>query len=283
MNTTKIGWIGLGIMGVPMAQSLIDAGYTVSVYNRSKAVLTSFSKQNVAIANSPKELLDSCDVVIIMVSDDRAIEDIFSSDQGLLSSDCSGKIIINMSTVSAAVSKQMAALSVQKGNDYLDAPVSGSLKQATECSLVIMVGGKQKVFDKIKSIFDHLGKLALLVGDNGAGNSAKLAINVLLSFQAQGLAEAVIFAQNNGIETSVLLELINNSALGNTFMKIKGEAILQDNYKAVFALKHIVKDLNLAKDAGIDSPLANTALKSYAEAKETLGEDDIISIIKNIN
>nr|WP_262503188.1 NAD-binding protein [Pedobacter yonginense] len=125
--------------------------------------------------------------------------------------------------------------------------------------------------------------MTLLVGLNGAGNTAKLAINSLLALYAQGLAETVIFANKNGIETSDLLNLINNAALGNIFTKIKGEAIISDNYKAAFALKHIVKDLSLARDEGISSPLAKTAFDTFKSAEQTYGESDIIAIIKALD
>lgn len=283
MNLKKIGWIGLGKMGVPMVQNLINAGYELSVYNRSKAVLANFENKNVAIAQSPKELLVASEVVIVMISDDPAISDVFTGQNGLLSAEATGKIIINMSTVSGEISQEMAALLNKNGNHYIDAPVSGSLKQATEGTLVIMAGGNAEVFDRLIPIFNCLGKLALRVGETGAGNSAKLAINALLSFHALGLAEALNFAKEKGIETSTLLELINNSALGNPFMKIKGDAILQENYTPVFALKHIVKDLQLAKDAGINSPLANAALQKFTSAQDEIGEEDIIAIYKKLS
>ncbi|WP_379090909.1 NAD(P)-dependent oxidoreductase [Pedobacter sp. UC225_65] len=146
----------------------------------------------------------------------------------------------------------------------------------------IMAGGAQVAFDRVKPIFDCLGKLALHIGENGIGNTAKLAINTLLGFHAQGLAEAIVFAEKNGVKTKDLMELINNSALGNAFMKIKGEAILNDNYEAAFALKHIAKDLRLAKDEGLSSPLANTLFESFQKAEADLGEEDIISIIKKL-
>ena len=283
MNLKKIGWIGLGKMGVPMVQNLINAGYELSVYNRSKAVLADFENKNVAIAQSPKELLIASEVVIVMISDDRAIRDVFTGEKGLLSAEATGKIIINMSTVSGEISQEMAAMLNKNGNHYIDAPVSGSLKQATEGTLVIMAGGNAEVFDRLIPIFNCLGKLALRVGETGAGNSAKLAINALLSFHALGLAEALNFANEKGIEKSTLLELINNSALGNPFMKIKGDAVLQENYTPVFALKHIVKDLQLAKDAGIDGPLANAALQKFTSAKDEIGEEDIIAIYKKLS
>ncbi|RZL38931.1 MAG: NAD(P)-dependent oxidoreductase, partial [Pedobacter sp.] len=243
MNLTKIGWIGLGKMGVPMVQNLINAGYELSLYNRSKKALASFKHTDVNIAESPKSLLADCEVVIIMVSDDEAIEQVFVGENGLLEGDFSEKIIVNMSTVSAAISIKMQDLLIQKGGQYIDAPVSGSLKQATEGTLVIMAGGDAAVYRKILPIFNCLGKFSLHVGNTGSGNTAKLAINALLSFHALGLAEAVNFAEQKGINKTQLLALINESALANPFMKIKGEAILNENYTPVFALKHIVKDL----------------------------------------
>jgi 3-hydroxyisobutyrate dehydrogenase len=283
MNEIKIGWIGLGNMGGPMSQRLINAGYSVTVYNRSKAKEEALKLMGAAVASSPRLLMEQVNVIIIMVTDDQAIREIFTGDNGLLSSKkTNGKIIINMSTVSPGISKEMASLCSQEGNDYLDCPVSGSVKQAEEGQLVIMVGGDETILEKARPILEHLGKLTLLVGSTGAGNTAKLAINTLLAFHAQGLAETVVFARNNGIKTEDLITLINNSALGNIFAKIKGDAILQNNYKAAFALKHIAKDLRLAKQEGLETPMGETAFKTFQQAEPALGEEDIISIIKYI-
>ncbi|CAH0169856.1 MULTISPECIES: NAD(P)-dependent oxidoreductase [unclassified Pedobacter] len=282
MNTTKIGWIGLGNMGIPMAGQLIKAGYTVTVYNRSKDKEASLKEIGASIAETPKALIAATDVVIVMVSDDAAIEQIFKGEEGLFSIETSGKIIINMSTVSPSISKEMATQCKAKRNFYLDAPVSGSVKQAETGQLVIMVGGEEAAFNQVKPILEKMGKLAKLVGENGAGNSAKLAINSLLALYAQGLAETVLFANEQGIKTEDLLELINNAAIGNIFTKIKGDAIIADHYKAAFALKHIVKDLNLAKTEGISSPLAKTALNTFEDAAAKYGEEDIIAVIKQL-
>jgi 3-hydroxyisobutyrate dehydrogenase len=283
MSTIKIGWIGLGTMGIPMSQQLLKAGYQLAVYNRSKPKEEALKLMGATAASSPGLLLTQSDFIIIMVSDDRAIREIFAGDGGLLSAKTTGKIIINMSTVSPAISIEMASLCSRQGNHYLDAPVAGSVKQAEEGQLVIMVGGDETIFEKAKFIFEHLGKLAMLVGNNGAGNSAKLAINTLLGFHAQGLAEAVVFARQNEIRTEDLITLISNSALGNVFSKIKGDAIIQNNYKAAFALKHIAKDLRLAKDKGLSTPMGETVFKTFQEAEPALGEEDIIAIIKQIS
>jgi 3-hydroxyisobutyrate dehydrogenase len=279
---TKIGFIGLGKMGLPMAQNLIKAGYPLTVFNRNTAKAEDLVNAGAKLATDPAAVISSSDVVILMIADDAAVNAVFDGEEGLLSDHSKHKIIINMSTVSPSISKEIEQLMKEKDCFYIDAPVSGSLKQAQEGTLVIMAGGNRTAFDKVKPIFDCLGKLALHVGETGAGNTAKLAINALLSFHAQGLAEAVAFAKDKGIETSDLLELINNSALGNVFMKIKGDAILQQNYNAVFALKHIAKDLRLAKEEGLNSPLANAALLSFNNAEANLGEEDIISIIKGL-
>ena len=282
MNITQIGWVGLGNMGIPMAEQLIKADYAVTVYNRSKNKEASLKEMGASIAETPKALIAATDVIIVMVSDDAAIEQVFKGEEGLFSGGASGKIIVNMSTVSPSISKEMSKHCKTQGNFYLDAPVSGSVKQAETGQLVIMVGGEETAFNQVKPILEKMGKLAKLVGNNGAGNSAKLAINSLLALYAQGLAETILFANEQGIKTEDLLELINNAAIGNIFTKIKGDAIIADHYKAAFALKHIVKDLNLAKAEGISSPLAKTALTTFGDAAAEYGEEDIIAVIKQL-
>lgn len=282
MNTEKLGWIGLGNMGNPMAKHLLNAAYPLFVFNRDVSKteeLVALGAQNVAY---PSSLMNEADVVFIMVSDDQAIYELFTQKNGLLASNATNKIIVNMSTVSPTISKEMASLCKEKGNYYLDAPVSGSVKQAVDGQLVIMVGGDETIYQKTKALFSILGKLSLRVGETGAGNTAKLAINTLLAIQAQGFAETMLFAEKNGIQKTDLTNLISNSAIGNVFMNIKGDAIINQNYKAAFALKHIAKDLRLAKAEGINSPLANTAYQSFQDAEVELGNEDIIAIVKRL-
>lgn len=278
----NIGWIGLGKMGIPMAQNLINAGYQLNIHNKTRGKAIIWQDKGVKEVQTPALLLAESDIVILMVSDDAAIYDIFKGEDGLLSAETSGKIIVNMSTVSPAISKEMALLCQEKGNSYIDAPVSGSVKQATEGTLVIMAGGNQQAYEMLRPVFGVLGKFDLKVGESGAGNAAKLAINTMLALHAQGLAETILFAKQQGISTNDLMDLINQSALGNAFIKIKGDAILNDNYQAVFALKHIAKDLRLAKNEGLNSPLADVLNQSFQAAENDLAEEDIIAIIKTI-
>jgi 3-hydroxyisobutyrate dehydrogenase len=283
MNTTKIGWIGLGKMGIPMSQSLVKAGFPVMVYNRNKEKEASLTDSGAGTAATPAALIKQNEIVIVMVTDDKAISDIFKGDNGLLSAGTSGKTIINMSTVSPAISKEMAAACKQQGNHYLDAPVSGSVKQAQEATLVIMAGGDESTFEKVKPIFEKIGRMAMLVGETGAGNTAKLVINTLLGIHAQGLAEAAIFAEQNGVKSIDLMTLINNSALGSPFIKIKGEAIVNNNFNAMFSLSNIAKDLRLAKDIGLSTPLGEVAYKTFQDAEPAFGNEDIIAVYKQLD
>ncbi len=277
----KIGWIGLGKMGNPMSRRLIKAGYAVQVYNRTKEKEVYFKQQGIATAATPRALISETDVVFIMVSDDSAIRELFGGTDGLLKENLSGKIIVNMSTVSPSISREMSALCAEQGGDYLDAPVSGSVKPAEEGTLVIIAGGDRKVFEKVKPLFDQLGRLSVYVGECGAGNTAKLATNAFLAIITQGLAEVTLFAEQKGIRKEDLFTILANSAMASPFVKMKSDAILQDNFNAAFALRHLAKDLRLAKAEGLDKPLGNTAYQSYQEAEKTnLADEDIIAILK---
>lgn len=265
-----------------MARHLIKAGHPVTIYNRTKEKEAALAEMGAATASSPADLIKQSDIVFLMVTDDQAIHDIFDKSGGLFSANPTGKIIINMSTVSPAVSKEFAAKCGEQGNHYLDAPVSGSVKQADDAQLVIMVGGDEKVFEQVKPVLEKMGRMAIHVGGAGAGNAAKLAVNSLLSFHALGLAEAIVFAQKNGIRTEDLTTILNNGAMANAFMKIKADAILNNNFNAAFALKHIVKDLGLARNEGLNTPLGNAAYDTFKAASASYGEEDLIAVIKQL-
>jgi 3-hydroxyisobutyrate dehydrogenase len=283
MNKVKIGWIGLGKMGEPMCKQLIGAGYPVTVYNRSKGKEEALRIMGAVAASSPASIIQQADVIILMVSDDRAVSDIFNGEQGLLHAKATGKLIINMSSVSPTISKLLAPLCKQQGNDYLDAPVSGSVKQAEEKALVIMAGSDETAFELAKPILETLGRLVMLLGPTGAGNATKLAMNTMLAFCTQGLAEAVVFAKRHDIKIEDFVTLLNNSAMGSPFIKMKGDAIMQNNYKAAFALKHLAKDLRLAKSEGLATPLGEVAIRTFQQAEPALGEEDIIAVIKQLS
>jgi 3-hydroxyisobutyrate dehydrogenase len=295
MSTKKIGWIGLGNMGVPMVKNLLKAGFEVTVFNRTAAKASSLQEAGAKLATSPAALWDVVDTIITMVADDAALQQIHQGKDGLLAGagkaaagDGSGAgraagqgagMVIDMSTVSPATSRDLAAKLAAKGVDYLDAPVAGSVKPAELGQLVIMVGGKKEAYERAAPIFEKLGKAQFHLGEQGAGNNAKLAINTLLAFNMQGLAESVLFASEHGIRPEAMLAIIGESALANAITKMKTANILQANYQPAFALKHLAKDLRLAQGQGLHTPGGEAIHDSYQQALvQGWGEKDISAI-----
>jgi 3-hydroxyisobutyrate dehydrogenase len=293
MATKRIGWIGLGNMGLPMAKNLLKAGFEVIVYNRTAAKAAPLQEAGASLAGSPGELWRKVDTVITMVADDNALRQVHEGPDGLLAglangagamgAGAGGRVVIDMSTVSPATTKELAAKLAAKGVDYLDAPVSGSVKPAELGQLVIMGGGKKAVYETAGPIFEKLGKASFYLGEQGSGNNAKLAINLFLSFTMQGLAEAVNFAREKGVAPAEMMAVINESAVGSAFAKLKTSNFVNDQYPAAFALKLMAKDLRLVKEQGMHSPGGLVIEESFRQATaEGLGEEDLSAIIKFI-
>lgn len=280
LKSKKIGWIGLGAMGTPMAKNLINAGYNLTVYNRTSSKSNKLVEIGAQASDSPQKLFDETDIVFLMISDDHAVKSVFNGDEGLLKSSSKGKVIINMSTVSPQLSRDLAKTCNENGNTYVDAPVSGSIKQATDASLVIMVGADEKTFKSIEPLLEVLGKKVFLIGDVGRGNETKLAVNLFLSIITQGLSEVVLFANELGVESNQILNVINEGGLSSPYVKAKSQAILHNEYPSAFSLKHMAKDLKIAKENNLNFALGNATFESFQNAKETLGDFDVMAIIK---
>jgi 3-hydroxyisobutyrate dehydrogenase len=283
MTKQKIGWIGLGNMGNPMVKNLLKADYEVTVYNRTTEKEKELIDLGATSAASPQELIEKCDIVFIMLTNDDAVKDVFQNKTGLLSKPKSGKLIINMSTISPEASKYLAEISTEHKINFLEAPVSGSVKPAQDGNLIILAGGNANDYEKAKSLFDILGKSSHLLGQVGVGSSAKLAINYFLGLNIQGLAETVLFAEKNGVSREDMLKIVNEGACGSDITNIKTPSLLFNQYPAAFALKHLYKDLNLAKNEGLDSPLFHPLLDSFQKAQDSgMGEEDVMAIIKSL-
>jgi len=281
MTTTRIGWIGLGNMGVPMAKNLVKAGFAVTVFNRTASKAEPLREAGATVVSNTAELWQNADVVITMVSDDNALKQVH--DSGLEATAPAGRLVIDMSTVSPATTRELAGRLAAKGIEYLDAPVSGSVKPAELGQLVIMAGGKKSVYESALPIFGRLGKVSFYMGPQGAGNAAKLAINLYLAFNMQGMAESVNFAKENGIQPSDMMAAINESALSNAFTKLKTPNLVNDQHPAAFALRLMAKDLRLAKEQGLHTPGGLALEESYRRAAaEGLGEEDLSAILRYV-
>lgn len=278
MKSQRIGWIGLGHMGTPMAMNLVKAGFDVSVYNRStekmKPLIESGAKGVVFI----EELCRTSDIIFIMVSDDEAVRSILNE---VLENDVKGKLFINMSTVSPDTSKEMQGKCKGHSADYLEAPVSGSVKPATEGTLVVLAAGEEPDYEKAIPYFEKLGKLSLFLGSIGQGAVAKLAINYYLAIIIQGIAETNVFAEKHGLSREVMMLIINESACGSPMSMMKTPSVINKSYPPAFPLKHMAKDVRLACEQGLDSPMSMPIFETFQTAlKEKLGDEDVMSVIK---
>lgn len=277
MNNTKLGWIGLGNMGNPMAKNLIKAGYDLSVYNRSADKIEDF-KSTTKICESINELVKNSDIIFTMLTNDDAVNQVYKE---ILGEDLDGKLFIDCSTISQECSLTNAKLVKAKNAGFIDAPVAGSTMPAKEGTLIMMAGGDKKDIERASPYFEKLGKLTKHLGGNGSGIAAKLSINYFLSLIYQGLAETVLFSERLGLVREDMLEIINESACGNGATKVKTPLLINDNYPAAFALDLMLKDILLAQKAGADFPLSQAMIDTYQDAhNKGLGKNDVIGIIE---
>ncbi len=277
MNKERLGFIGLGNMGHPMAKNLEKAGFQLSVYNRTAEKAEDF-RENSIVCNSVADLVQNSDVVFTMLTNDEALKEVFEE---ILSQDLSGKLFVDMSTVSPEASSKIAAAVIVKEASFIDAPVAGSTKPAAEGTLIIMAGGEQQDIKRALPYLEKLGKEIRHLGENGKGIAAKLSVNYFISCLYQGLAETILFSDKLGIDRRDMLDIINESASGSGATKVKTPLLIDENYDPAFALDLMLKDILLAKNAGAGFPLSETLIQTYQGAHDAgFGKDDVIGIIQ---
>lgn len=278
MKTLHIGWIGLGNMGTPMVLNLVKAGFNINVYNRTEEKIKPVSNAGARACKSIDELCRESDIIFTMLSNDAAVESVFSQ---LINLEVKNKLFINMSTISPDLAVMLSNKCKAKECGYLDAPVSGSVKPATDGTLLILAGGEIEAYNKALPMFEKLGRLSLLLGETGQGSKAKLAINFYMSVVIDGLAETVLFAENQGIDRERMMQIINESACGSPMSKMKTPSIINEDYPAAFPLKYMLKDVRLAQDEGLKSELSHTMENAYQKAVDNgLGDSDLMAVIK---
>lgn len=281
----KIGFIGLGTMGAPMASNLLKQGYEVTVYNRTIAKSESLVTQGATVATTPRKAIEGVNTVITMVSDDNSIRAIYEGEDGVLAGLKAGMTIIDCSTISPSLVKQLAEQVTAKGASFLDAPVTGSSPAAIDGTLVFMIGGTEEVLAKEQDIFDCLGKKTLHMGPNGSGAVAKLAHNTIVGINNLALAEGFAIAAKSGLPADSFLELVQLGSAGSKAAELKGNKIINHDFTNQFSLALMLKDLKLASaltdGSGIPTPMLNVA-KSLFQAGQTegYGDDDLSSVVK---
>ncbi len=254
----KIGWIGLGIMGKPMAKNLLKAGHELWVNNRSQGPMEELAACG-AHAATRKELAENAEVIITMLPNGPQVREVILGD--VIKDMRPGQIFIDCSSISPVVSKEIAAALAEKGVEMLDAPVSGGEPKAIDGTLSFMVGGKQAVFDRCKDILGAMGASVTRCGEVGAGNTTKLANQIIVACNIQAVAEAFTLAQKAGVDPEVVYKAIRGGLAGSTVLDAKGPMMIAGNDKPGFKIDLHIKDLNNALDCAhtVGAPVPMTA------------------------
>ena len=262
MDDKSVGFVGLGIMGKPMARNLKNAGYSLTVYDVVGSAMEELVTEGAAGASSAREVAEASSVTITMVPDSPQSEAAILGPDGVLGGASAGNGIIDMSSIAPGTSQKVGAACDAAGVDFLDAPVSGGEPKAIDGTLAVMVGGLQSVFDKYKGLLEVMGGSVVLCGGYGAGNTTKLANQIIVAINIEAVSEALVLAKKAGLDPRVVYEAIKGGLAGSTVLDAKGSMMIEGNFTPGFRVKLHQKDLNNAlitgKELGV--PLPVTAL-----------------------
>lgn len=257
----KIGMIGLGIMGKPMAKNILKAGYDLTVNSHKQSDVDLIVAAG-AKAGTNEEIGKTCDVVMTMLPNSPNVKDVMLGDNGVAAYMKPGSVFIDMSSISPIASKEIAAVLAAKGIEMLDAPVSGGEPKAIDGTLSFMVGGKEEVFNQYKPLLETMGASVVRCGEVGAGNTTKLANQIIVALNIAAVSEAFMLAKKTGVDPELVFNAIKGGLAGSTVMNAKVPMMLEGNYKPGFKIDLHIKDLNNALEAGhtVGSPLPLTSL-----------------------
>jgi 2-hydroxy-3-oxopropionate reductase len=262
MPNTTIGFIGLGIMGKPMARNLIKAGYSLIVHNRSRASVEELAEEGAQPATSSRELAGRSQVVITMLPDSPDVELVYTGGKGVLAGARPGTLLIDMSSISPVVARKLAAEAEKRGCDMLDAPVSGGEAGANNAALSIMIGGKAAAVQRAMAIFEVLGKNIVHVGEAGAGQVAKAANQVVVGITIEAVSEALVLAKKAGVDPAKVRQVLLGGFAQSRILDAHGQKMLERNFKPGFRIRLHEKDLKIALATGSEYgvPLMVTGL-----------------------
>lgn len=254
----NVGFIGLGIMGRPMAEHLLEAGHQLSLHTRS-GVPSELTARGARACQSSREVAEASDIIITMLPDTPDVELVLFGAQGVAQGLTAGKVVVDMSSISPLETKRFAARIEELGASYLDAPVSGGEVGAKGATLTIMVGGAEATFQRVKPLFELMGKNITLVGDNGAGQTCKVANQMIVAITIEGIGEALLFAAKAGADPAKVRQALMGGFASSRILEVHGERILKRNFQPGFRIALHMKDLALAlagaRELGVALPV----------------------------
>ncbi|MCL4488098.1 MAG: 2-hydroxy-3-oxopropionate reductase [Chloroflexi bacterium] len=246
----RVGFIGLGTMGKPMARRLLQAGYPLAVHNRSRGAVDELAKEGAEPAASPKQVAQQCDILITMLPDSPDVEQVILGKEGAFEGDREGMLFVDMSTISPVTARRLAAEASRRHVDMLDAPVSGGEIGAINGTLSIMVGGKQNSFERALPLFQTMGKNIVLIGEAGAGQVAKAANQIVVALTIEAVAEALVLAAKAGVDPGKVRQALLGGFAQSRVLDVHGQRMLDQNFRPGFRTNLHFKDLGIALAAG---------------------------------
>ncbi len=271
MMTKKIGFIGLGIMGRPMSLNLLKADYELTVFDINQEAVAALVASGAHAAASPKEVAERSDIIFTMLPNSNHVKEVILGENGILKGATVGSVIVDMSSISPVVSKELSVKADEAGLHMLDAPVSGGEPKAIDGTLAIMVGGQESVFEQVLDVLHVLGKDVTLVGDNGCGATAKLANQIIVNLNIAAMSEALVFAAKAGINIEKMVQAIRGGLAGSAVLEAKVPLILERNFVAGgridINLKDITNVMETAHDIGVPLPLSSQLLEIFHALK----------------
>jgi 2-hydroxy-3-oxopropionate reductase len=264
----KIGFIGLGIMGNPMAKNLLKAGHKLVVYDIVAPHVSELVEAGATTGSSPKDVASQCELIITMLPNSPHVKTAVLGKNGVIEGAKPGSVLVDMSSIAPLVSREVAAALASKGIEMLDAPVSGGEPKAIDGTLAIMVGGKEAVFE---NVLLKMGGSAVLCGDIGAGNVTKLANQIIVALNIAAMSEAFVLATKSGVDPERVFNAIKGGLAGSTVLNAKGPMVLEGNYKPGFRIELHIKDLQNALDTahetGVPIPLTSQVMEMMQALK----------------
>ena len=261
---SKVGFIGLGVMGGQMVNRLLSKGHTVTGYNRTRSKAQWLIDKGMKWEDSPRAVAAASDFTFAMVTNAAAISAVTEGSEGMLAGLGPGKIFLDMSTVSPSVSRALAGKVRERGADMVDSPVSGSVITLQDGKLSVMVGGRRQTFEKVKPLLEDVGPKVTYVGDNGVALSMKIATNLSLAVQMLAFSEGVLLAEKSGIAREIAVDVLTHSAVASPMIQYRGPFVLKQPEEAWFDVNMMQKDMVLAMELGrqLDVPLPTTAISN---------------------
>lgn len=290
MSTIRIGFVGTGTMGKPMARNLLRAGFTVTAYNRTRARAEELAAEGVRVADSAQSAAENADVIITIVSDTPDVREVILGEEGIARTARPGSVVVDMSTISPRVTREIAGDLQARGIEMLDAPVSGGEKGAVEGTLSIMAGGKRDVFERCRPVFEAMGKRLVYCGGHGQGQMVKLCNQIAIVSNLVACAEAVTFAKKAGLEPLTMIEAVGAGAAGSWVINVLGPKMATHDFAPGFMVKLQQKDIRLVMEAahelGVSLPGAALAHQLFrtieAEGNGDLGTQSLVTVLEKL-